>query len=192
MANSRVWAAALVAALVVGFLAGYGLGRASLGSSAAGRTYQDGYEAAKAKLRASGLVPMNPTSLQSLSGQIKSVDGNSFVMTSTLRSINPLEELSVPEERTVTLAASAKIYRQSAIAPAELQKRMTAFQETLKTGKPSEPPPPYDVSEITLKDLKVGDSVSVEADHDILTQTSFEAVKVTSYPSPAAPTVPQP
>jgi len=177
----KVWVVALVA-LIIGLAVGYGMGRVTLGPSTGTGvkgTYEDGYNAAKAKLLQSGVFPPTMTEVKSLSGQVKSVGDNSFVLTTNLRSPNPLEELTAPADRTVTLASDAKVYRQTPLSPDEFQKEMAAFQKSMSSGEPGTPPTPYKTEEITLKDLKVGDTVTVEADTNILSEASFAATKVT-------------
>ena len=189
---SNVWIVALVA-LIVGLVVGYGMGRVTLGpSSGVGTkgTYEDGYNAARTKLLQARVLPPAMTETEILSGQITSIGDNSFILTSNLRSSNPLEELNAPAERTVTLGVGAKVYRQTTMTTTEFQKQLADYQAATKAGQPMAAPAPYDVSEITFKDLQVGDSVTVAADHNILSEASFTATKVTlnARATPTAPT----
>jgi hypothetical protein len=113
-----------------------------------------------------------------LSGQIKSVGDSSFVLTTDLRSPNPLEPTTFPADRTVTLAKDGQVVRQTPLSPDEFQKQMAAFQKSMSSGTPGTPPSPYKLEDISLKDLKVGDVVTVTADHNILPEASFAATKI--------------
>lgn len=182
--------------LLVGLIAGYGAGRVSTGtpvnplSTSKGGSYQDGYNAAKKKIDDAHVFPPAPTSATSLSGTVKSVGTGSLVMDVVISSPNPLEELSVPMERTVTLASAAKIQKESPKTPDEFQKEMDAYQKAAAAGgAPAAPPSTMKLVPISLQDLKAGDAVTVTADHDILREAAFSATEIDLSNQNAAPAV---
>ncbi len=185
-----------LASLAVGFVAGYGAGRVSTGTpinplgSLGGGSYQDGYNAAKKKLEDAHVFPPTPTSATTLNGTIKSVGSDSLVMETALSSPNPLEELNVPMERTVKIAADTAIDRQVPKTQEELQKEVAKYQADLQAGKNVPLPSPFKLEKIALSDLKPGDTVDATADHDILHEASFNATEIdlTTRATPPAPT----
>lgn len=180
--------------LLVGLVAGYGAGRVSTGTplnplTGQGGSYQQGYDAAKKKIDDAHIFPPTPTSLTVLSGTVKSVGAGSLVLSADISSPNPLDTLSVPAERTVTVSKDTKLMKQVPKSSAELQADFEAAQKAASNGAPPPAPPSvYKLVPITLADLKAGDAVSVMADHDILSEQAFTAVEidlVSAMPTPS-------
>ncbi len=167
--------------LAVGFVGGYGAGRVSTGTPlnplAPGKSggYQEGYDAARKKLAESGLFPPAPAELRSLTGTVKEIKGSTITLTVDLRSPNPLEEISAPKERLVTVAEDAKIRRRAPKTPAELQEEFAAREP----GAPTPPPSPFKLVAVKLEEIKAGETVTVGADKNILSETSFAATEIT-------------
>jgi hypothetical protein len=177
----------VVAGLLVGFVVGWGIGRVSTGTPTSpfqGKGgFEAGYEAAKMKLKEAGLLPATITEIQSLSGEVTSVSDGTIVMKTMLRNPNPLDEVKYPEARTITVTEDTKIIKQTPRDPQEMQKAFTQFQKDLAAGKTGlQPPLPFIQEELELEDIKQGDVISVTADHNILTETSFAAVEITVQP----------
>lgn len=196
-------AGALIAGLVVGLVAGYGAGRVSTGgfTLSTGKnagTYAEGYEAARKKIADSGIFPPAPSEMRAVSGAVKSVGADSFVMTTDLRTPNPLEEIDAPKERTVTVTADTKIYRQVQKSPEEQQKEFAQFQKAMtsprdpKSDEPlPTPPQPYKQEAVKLSELKPGDMVVASAAENIMTAASFTATEVSVTASAEPPSPPQ-
>jgi len=175
----------LLAGLVVGFVAGYGAGRVSTGAVVGDKammkkgTYEEGFEAARMKLQESGFLPPAVTDIRTLSGSVKSVGDGSFVLESSFRNPNPLDEKKYPSERTVSATAETKIFRQEAKNPEEQQREFAAFQRALQQGQTGVvPPQPFNRVEIKLSELRPGDIVTATAAENILDAASFSATEI--------------
>jgi hypothetical protein len=180
--------------LLVGLVGGYGAGRVSTGTPVNPLaevkigSYQDGYNAAKKKIEDSHVFPPAPTEAASLTGTIKSIGTDSIVLEVVITSPNPLDELNYPKERTVTLTSATKFEREAPKTPEEFQKDMDAFQKAAAAGgAPVTPPSSLKLEPIALQDLKVGDTVTVMADHNILPEASFQATEIDLSPTAVSP-----
>lgn len=163
-------------ALVVGAAVGYFV---------AGSRYSAQLERAKKALPTTPFVNV-------ISGKVKSVSGN--VVTVTVSpSPNPFDEW--PTTRQVVVTKSAKIVKQEQKDPKVFQTEFAQYQQEAQKGiKPGTAPPtlplPYVEKEISISDLKAGDTISVDAGKDVKTAASFDAVKITvtgiAAPTPTA------
>lgn len=139
------------------------------------------YDALVAKVNKA--FPTMP-SMTYLSGSITAVGSNSFTINSNNASANPLEEF--PTTRTVRVTDKTKIVSTSFKDPAVFQKEMQEYQKQMsaqmaanKAPTAGIPPTSMIEKEITIKDLKVGDIVSIETGgKDVKMETSFDAAKV--------------
>jgi hypothetical protein len=157
-------------------------------------SYQHGYDAARKKLEDSHILPPSLTSATSLNGTIKSIGADSITIDVLTTSANPLDELKVPVSRKVTIAADTKFTRMTQKSPEQLQKDFDQYQKDIAATKSgATPPSPVTIETLTLVDLKVGDTVNVTADHDILKETSFTATQIDlAQMNALAPTTPTP
>ena len=137
--------------------------------------------------------------LRSLSGTIKEIKGNVLLL-ETPASFNPFEEL--PSIREVMVGSTVKIIKNEPKDADLIQKEQEKYQQQLielqkkiKPGVPPEPgsypiPPTFFVeSTISLKDLKPGDQVLVDAEENIKTKARFEASKITVQGGVSAPPI---
>jgi len=185
--------------LLVGLVGGYGAGRVSTGTpvnpltNVLGGSYQDGYNAAKKKIDDAHVFPPAPTEATSLTGTIKSIGTDSIVIEVVIASPNPLDELNYPRERTVTLSSATKYEREISKTPEEFQKDMDAFQKAAAAGgAPVTPPSSIKLEPIAFQNLKVGDTVTVVADHNILPEASFQATEIVLNATAVSPIPPPP
>lgn len=147
-----------------------------------------------------GVAPFTPPALpanmeiRSVSGTLKEIKGNILVIESP--SFNDPTKMS---SYSVTITNETKLTRQKQKTAQELQKEFDAFQKAMQSPgqKPGQPPsaamiPPMPFTEVsaTLKDLKVGDRVTAEANENIRSRTSFDAVKILIADLPSMPPVP--
>lgn len=183
-----------IVGLLIGLVGGYGAGRVSTGTpinplaapGSGSGSYQDGYNAAKKKIDDAHMFPPAPTSALSLTGTVKSLGSDSLVMEVSVLSPNPLDEMTVPKERTVTVTGSTKILKLITKSPNEFEKDLEAFQKAVAEGTPATAPSNTKQVPISLQDLKAGDTVNVTADHDILKEVSFTAVEIDLFEGPGA------
>jgi hypothetical protein len=172
----------VLALIVLSFALGYLLG---LGGSA--QVLVDKYESEIATLqsqieRAKKFFPSSPE-IRVLSGAIQEIKNNTIFLKSGA-SLNPFEEL--PEVREVIVTENTKIIRQKPKDSELLQKETADYQKAFeKAQKESSattifptPPMPFTEEEIKIADLKVGDQITVEANENIKTKTSFEASRI--------------
>lgn len=204
-APAGVWKALLVlGGLTVGLLIGYGAGRVSTGTpinplSEKRGGYEEGYEAAKQKIAALGLLPPVQTESSSLMGIVKTVAEGSLTIETDVN-LDPLEINSFPKTRTVTIVSSTVLVRLSELTSAERAEAESAFAKASAEYQPDPerptlpptPPSPFKEAKISLNELKVGDRVNVDAATDVLSAISFEAVKITLLPAPTTEAPPAP
>lgn len=180
--------------LLVGLSAGYAVGRFSTGTSvnplstAKGGSYQEGYDAAKKKIDDAHVFPPAPTQATFLNGTIKSVGASSLVVEVTMTSPNPLEVSTASATRTVNVSKDTKITKHEQKSPEEVKKEFDDFQKGLAAGGPPlDPPQSFKQVPIELGDLKAGDFVMMNADHDILKEASFAATGIDLITSAVVP-----
>ena len=160
-------------ALIIGFVGGLNAGSVfSLG---------DGLSKAQVeKLKMS--FPMM-SEMRAFSGTVKKINGNTITL-EIAESTNPFDEW--PTVRKVLVTDTTRIVRISSKDSMAYQKEMNAYlAATVKAGgdpakTTSLPPPPSFTKEEVIKpsDLKAGDTIIVEADSNIKTETQFTAVKI--------------
>ena len=125
------------------------------------------------------LFPVIPE-MRSFSGSVKEIDGKTITLEIS-ESTNPFDEWTTI--RKVTVSDSTKIVRTSQKDPKEFQKEMEAYSpgavgDSTKPSSVRTPPSFLTEKVIKLSDLKVGDVITVEADHNIKNETQFTATKV--------------
>jgi hypothetical protein len=206
-----IWIAVAVVVVIGSFLAGMTVGNSTPGLSlvTGGGDYATGYNTAmkdaRKKLTDSGLVPPSPAVLNTLSGTVKSVDGDRFVIAVSGRvTQNPLDEQG-PAERTVTINDKTKITAQIPMTTDEQTAAMKAFQEAMKSGKQVQPPAPFREEAVKIDALKLGMIVTVTSATDVKSATTIAATDIVFAaipstvpvtppvpPVPPAPTAPKP
>lgn len=156
--------------------------RFSSGISANSTTeaYVQGFLAARKKYQA--LYPAPSPSSHLLSGVIRSVGTNSFVLTQTSLDTDPIVD-GVSDDRTIVLTNNAAL---SIIAPKsseQFSQELNAFQHASpnKTGA-NVPPSPTLRQSIKPSDMKVGQMVSIESDEEVRLLSTIHAKSVTVLP----------
>ncbi len=170
--------------LALGFVLGYGSGRVSTGTPlnpiapGAGRTDLADVER---RLNESGVLPPAPTETEALSGAAVSVDGMRLTFDADLQGFDPLGSRGLQVRRVAETDASTIIVLLEEKSPEELEAEQAAFAAAAgdETAPPPAPPSPYKEVPITLAEIVPGDSVIVQSDADILTASTFKAVRVT-------------
>ena len=194
-----MWIAVAAVAAVALLIVGYAWGASRIGATmlGAGGSYDSGYAAgmaaARKKLAASNLIPPSPATVTSISGTVKSVDTDRFVITSFPVSMNPLDPQG-PAERTIVVNGQTQLTEHIPMTPDEQAAAMKLFQDDMRAGKPGTPPATFTEKKATLDDLKISMTVTVTAASDIKTADTINATQVVfdALPSatPAAPGAP--
>jgi hypothetical protein len=150
------------------------------GFEGAGGSYAIGYATAmndaRNKLAQSGLFPAI-SEIKNISGTVKSIGNNQFVMTVGRISPNPLDPQG-PSERTIKITDQTKITKQVPLTSDEQAAAMKIFQDNMKANKPTSPPPSYNNEPATLSDIAVGMTVTVTAASDIKLATTIVAMTI--------------
>lgn len=125
--------------------------------------------------------------VRSINGTINKIQIN-IVTIDVSQSGNPFEDL--PTTRQVTVVEKTVIVMQqqkdSAVYNQEYKLYLSALKRAATTTLSL--PQPYEEKIIKLSDLKVGDTISVEASENIKTSASFTATKIIVQSIPATPT----
>lgn len=193
---------AIVVVAIIAFGAGFYASRASvpmkkIGDKPAANTFEAGWQAAKDRLKQTGMAPMMDESMQisSASGQVSAVNGDKISV-----KINPLEPLADPDldERTIEINENTKIYQLSEKNQEQYRKETEEFEKKIReqianNSKPGEmptvaaspvmPPELFVKTEIKLSDIKIGSQINVvSAGQDIKNAKSFTASEITVQP----------
>ncbi len=184
--KKQVVISSVIVALIVGLVGGYFWGYAR-GGMAVTASY------APKIVEVSKLFPPAPTSMLSLSGQVKSINGSVVTLDVGSLTPDPFAVENFPEVREVTVANAAKITKMVQKDPAELQQEVEAYTKqavnvsatagVVPVG-PSEGPVPFTEKNISLSDIKMGDMVIVTAGSDIMSAPSFTATAIQDQVTP--------
>jgi|GEM_PF-5395523 len=183
MNSARILWIILIGAVIAGsYVAGY-----SIGSSGAGpvgpivggaNTFAAGYEAARQKLVQSGLVPPSPERITTLSGVVKSVEGNTIIIETSGRiSPNPLDPEG-PLERTITVSSGTEISARVALTSEEFQDALETFNKRSRDGEPVPPPSPFRNEPAALEDIKLTMIITVTSEEDVREATNINATHI--------------
>ena len=125
-----------------------------------------------------------PSGMRAIGGTVESVTDSGFIL--KVPSFDP--SASVMSVRTVSVNQATIIERLIQKDSATIQKEQSAFMEQIKkaqntqgspaTNVPIIPPEPFKREKVLLKDITVGDMVSVSANEDISKAKQFVAVRV--------------
>lgn len=175
--------------LLVGFAAGYGLGRVSVGTPPPGDAPPSLSEAEQ-RLVGSGLLPPIISEATALNGTVVAVENGRLVIDADVSFLDPLGARGLPVRRTVITTEETAVVRLVEKTPEEFAAEQEAFGRAIAAASPDSPPPlpPTPVKEVPASagDIQIGDIVTAEAASDILAAPSFEAVRVTIGFRPAA------
>ncbi len=164
----------LILVVVVGFMAWQG-------------GYQAGWGKAKDKIEKSGMFP-GAMETKVLNGQVTAVGDSSLGVKVFMVSPLASEDLTI---RTVIIGNDTIIERNTPKDMETLRKEQAEFMEEIKkaplsgeTAKaPVIPPEPFTREIVTIKDIKVGDNVMVEASENVSAVKEFTAARISLTPS---------
>lgn len=161
----------------------------------ADNTYQAGWDAAMQTLKDSGALPqmLEATEVKNIDGKIESISGNDVTIKVSTPGL-----ISTPTllTRTVTIDPNTKIIQLVQRDQAEIQKEFEIFnekmqqQQTQSVTDPKDmpyPPQMQDKKDVSLGDLKVGQTIMVQAAEDIKDKKQFAATEIQIQQSIATP-----
>jgi hypothetical protein len=173
------------------FLAGYGLGTNQLGRviskiSADYRVgYADGAEAARIKIAESGVLPPARQNLNSISGNVKAIDGNKITISGAGRiSPNPLDPQG-PDERTINVSDKTVVKAIVPLTPAEFNAALAKYNMVVKQNKTASPPSPFVEKIVGVSDIKLTMAITVTASGDISNAVTIDAETVSFTATPS-------
>ena len=166
--------------VIAAFLAGSWTG--SRGGSVTGEPLQPQVQKLQAQIdMAKKNLPPLPQQLNTVSGTIKSISGNTISLEASI--FSPFEEL--PPIRTITVTDKTTVIKLEQKAAATYQKELAEYQKASEPPKGSKTPPvilpipnPYTQLPGSRADLKPGLSISVTAKEDVKTKEAFEAAGI--------------
>lgn len=187
-----------VIGLVIGLVAGYGLGRVSTGTPV-NPTKAPGSESptpGQTVDAGPSLPELKETPV--LSGTAVGVSGNRLTFDVDTRVFTLTGGTKLETRRTAILTADTQIVRLVQKTPEEVAADNEAFQK-ISANAPEDAPPPtppqaFKRLTISASDIKAGDEVTVEAADDILQVKEFEVLSVTvlTHVEPTPVAVPEP
>jgi len=199
--SKKILSVIVIGAAVIFFAAGYCVKGALKNKQ---DTFQAGWAAARAKLNESGFtgiceipkIDMNKD-IKRLSGEIQEISGNKITL-----KIQPLEILADESlnTRIITVDAATKMYSYELKGPQEQAAYMITYNKEMAARKdmavrnkgaatipePVALPDPYKKVEISLSDLKAGQTINIKAGEDIKEVKEFTAVEI-DYSQPLVP-----
>lgn len=156
-----------------------------------GQSFEDGYKAgylaARSKYQRIAPLPEGMT-IMGLSGTVESINDKQLLVLAENLDVDEIVD-GVSLKRTVMVNEQTKFLLRTPLSPEEQSKQIEAWSRN--TGDVP-PPLPYTEKIISIKDIKVGQGVSITADEDIKLKESFTATEVILYQQPEAITQPEP
>lgn len=151
-------------------------------------TFQAGWEAAKTRLIDSGFIMPGGVNMEirALSGEIKEI--NEDKITLKIRPLEPLADESL-DVRIIVVDQATKIYSLELKDSKEYIAEMNAYYNKNQDKNSITPPDRFNKSEISISDLKVGQTIRVMAEKDIKEIKEFNALEM-NYLESAVPTAP--
>jgi len=178
----------VVAILIAGsFLAGLAFGNSGTGGIAAvngNGSFAQGFAAAMAEARKkvadSGMFPPESEEILTISGTVKSVDGNKIVIVTNGRiALNPLSEQG-PKERIVMINDKAQVVAHIPRTSEEQAVAIKEYQEKINSNdNTAVPPSPFIEKIVDVDSIKISMVITVTAAENIKTAATINAVKVT-------------
>ena len=164
--------------------------------------YKDGYDAglefAKDKMRQRGFLPLATEVTYLYGATVKSVSGNNITVEFDASFLDFFNEGIVT--KTVTVPDAVKIIQnvpkpqdEQQKAYDEFNKEMQLYQKKIESGisvdssKLPTYPVTFTVKEVSIGELKEGDSLNINADKDISKVDTFEAISVEMFYIPENP-----
>lgn len=175
--KSLPWAGAALLLMFV-FLLGFSMGLNS-GKQALTAAFETGFQEAKTRAEAAGFLPV-AAEMNQLHGFIAAVGDGEITVEADQTVRNPLED-PAPPQRRVKLATTTTIKISSPKTLAERGEAATAFEATLKKyergeiSERPEVPSSQNIEDGEVKDLRVGQEISVSSLTDIYRAPEFTA-----------------
>lgn len=184
MYQSKTILISVLLSLIIGLSLGFYFGKQSVSNGGGGQNAGNTLLPGENQSFTPPVPPVLPADIEirSVSGTIKEIKGNIL----TVESYSFIES-GKTVSYAVTATAATKIVLQKQKDMQEFQKEMDAFQKTMQfsTQKPGQSPatiatPPMLFAEvaIALKDLKIGNRITAEANENVRNKTSFDAIKI--------------
>lgn len=123
-------------------------------SGSSNQGYVDGYKAARAKYAALCALPID--NVMSFSATVKAVSANELTVTALTLDTDPTVD-GISNDRTITVSADTKIQKLTDKTPTEMAAETSA----------TVPPTPFKISQLQLKDLTVGETISISSATDV-------------------------
>ncbi len=180
--SKPLWVLTGLVILLAVFLAGYSIGTksgTSISSKEDGAGYRAGLEAARQKIRNSGILPPEPSEVRIVNGTVSGVSGNLITISALPITANPLEPQG-PSIRAVTVTDKTVLKMTIPLTNEEFQKAIEKYNAASRSGERLPPPSPYREVTITLADIRNGMGINVTADKDIRLAETFTATTVTT------------
>jgi len=168
-----IYSVLLVIIIIISFLVGFYLGKKTISPGASNELIKSA-EAVKNEYeeKIKNAFP-EPDKITAMSGEVKSISGNTLKVYGALPTFNPIED-PVQKEFTSKVDGQTKIIKEIEKTNAEI----AAEQEEMKKIKIYSPISPYKEAQITLDDLKVGDNIRIKAGEDLRNKSSFTATEI--------------
>lgn len=135
--------------------------------------YAEGYNAARDRFRTAAFISFDP-SIKQLTGTVVKNGSGKLVVKQTNLDTDPVVD-GVSDERTVKLAADAKVYKETPKTSEQMNKELASFN-TEKEGV--EPPSPYTRTSIKLSDIPTGATVRVTTDSPVRLLEQITATEI--------------
>jgi hypothetical protein len=136
--------------------------------------YSKGYSDARERLRSAGLLSA-PSETNILNGTVLSVGNGSIVVKQTNLDTDPTVD-QVPDERTITITSSTKIYQRVLKDPAVLDTELREFEKSGASG--SAVPDPYIQTVINFSEIPVGAKVFLYSNMNVRLLSDIVATEI--------------
>lgn len=156
-----------------------------------GQSFEDGYKAGylSARSKYQRMAPL-PEGMQimGLSGLVESVNDKQLVVMAENLDVDEIVD-GVSLKRTAMVNEQTKFFLRTPLPLEEQSKQIEAWS---RQSGDIPPPLPYTEKNITIKDIKAGQNISITADEDIRLKVSFTAKEVILYQQPEIVAQPEP
>lgn len=124
-------------------------------SGSANQGYIDGYKAARAKYAALCALPIE--NVMNFSATVKAVNANGLTVTALTLDTDPKVD-GISNDREITVTAETKIQKLTDKTPEEMSAEANAT---------TTPPSPFKITQLQLKDLTVGETITISSATDV-------------------------
>lgn len=181
-------------AVIAGFALGFLIrGAISTPKSGESDAYRRGYDDARAKVTASGIIPAEAPAYE-LRGIVAGTSAEWIDVDVPSLTSSPFEN-PTPAVRRVRITAATRIVKLTQKSQEEFQAEVDAYESAMaKDGIPTSPSPVLVTeSEVTASALAAGQAVTVKASEDVRSAAEFNATEIRIQPPvPGMPSMPVP